>query len=277
MATVPRRSVLVVGGSTGFGAAIIQRMRSDGYSVIGTSRKASLTPLATATPDLQRLDVRDDASVAALQAHLTEQGFIPDVIVLNAGYGIAGPVENTPMVLAEAQFATNFFGLHRLVQAFLPAMRRRGAGQLIFIGSIAAQLPLPFQCFYSASKAALAAYSDALRMEVMAHGIKVSIVEPGDHRTEFGVSRAVVPAGADRAYEPQAGRALALYAASEQAGPTADGLAALVSRIARTNRPRTRYRQTLLKERAALALRALLPGGMFERIIMAEFKIPRRR
>mgnify|MGYP003386520231 CR=1 FL=1 len=275
MATVPRRSVLVVGGSTGFGAAIIQRMRSDGYSVIGTSRKASLTPLATATPDLQRLDVRDDASVAALQAHLTAQGFIPDVIVVNAGYGIAGPVENTSMVLAEAQFATNFFGLHRLVQAFLPAMRRLGAGQLIFIGSIAAQLPLPFQCFYSASKAALAAYSDALRMEVMAHGIKVSIVEPGDHRTEFGVSRAVVPAGADRAYEPQAERALALYAAS--AGPTADGLAALVSRIARTNRPRTRYRQTLLKERAALALRALLPGGMFERIIMAEFKIPRRR
>ncbi len=276
MTTKTKRLVLVVGASSGFGAAILQYMSADGFDVIGTSRRApSDAPIDLENPVLQCLDVRDDASVSALLARLQRQNLSPDVIVLNAGFGIAGPVEETPVALAEAQFATNFFGLHRVVLGFLPLMRQRRSGQLIFIGSIAGQLPLPFQTFYSASKAALAAYSDALRMEVMAHGIKVSLVEPGDHNTAFGEARTAPKLASDSPYLPQAAVALAEYEKGETNGAPAHEIAVLVTRIAHANQPKPRYVKGNLIERGGLGLRALLSGRLFERVMMSAFKIPR--
>jgi NAD(P)-dependent dehydrogenase (short-subunit alcohol dehydrogenase family) len=276
MADVRPRIALVVGGSSGFGAAIVDQLRRDGLMVIGTSRQVPADqPIDVETPALQCLDIRDEASVAALQAHLARHQMQPDVIVVNAGFGISGPVEDTPTTLAQAQFETNFFGSHRVVRAFLPAMRQRGSGQFIFIGSIAGQIALPFQPFYSASKAALAAYSDALRMEVMRHGIGVSLVEPGDHRTEFGAGRKPAPGAGDSAYQPQLARALALYEAGEQQGPPASELATLVARIARTPHPRPRYVKGLVLERLGMLARNRLPGWLFERLIMLVFRIPR--
>lgn len=278
MLNMNNRLALVVGASSGLGAAIAHQLRRDGFGVIGTSRRAvPNTPIDVHADQLQCLDVRDDQSVQSLTAHLRAHQLVPDVVILNAGYGISGSVEETPTSLAEAQFATNFFGLHRVVQAFLPPMRERGSGQLIFIGSIARQLPLPFQSFYSASKAALAAYADALRMEVMVHGLTVSTIEPGDHQTGFAVGRDSSLITTNSPYQPQAARAIELYEKSERGGAPAASLAAFVSRVATARHPTSRYQVCSKQERFALMMRAMLPARLFERFMMSIFEIPRNK
>lgn len=270
------RTVLVIGASTGFGAATAKLFADRGARVIGTSRGAAPDgPIAATGLTLARLDVCEDASVAALAARLAEAGALPDLIVLNAGYGISGAVEDTPPEQAQAQFNTNMFGVHRVVRAFLPGMRERRSGRLILIGSVAAQIPIPFQSFYSASKAAAEAYMAALRMEVAVFGIHVSVIAPGDHDTAFGAARAANDSGPESAYQPQAQRAVAIMEASETQGASAEDVARLVIRIAGLRRPKGLYVQANVMERLALVLKAALPAGLFERIVMGTYEVPR--
>lgn len=271
-----QRTVLVVGASTGFGAATAKLFVDGGARVIGTSRSAPPSgPVQATGLTMAQLDICDDASVAALAARLAEAGASPDVIVLNAGYGISGAVEDTPVEQVHAQFNTNVFGVHRVVRAFLPGMRERRSGRLILIGSVAAQIPIPFQSFYSASKAAAEAYMAALRMEVAAFGIHVSTIEPGDHDTGFGAARAANDSGPDSPYQPQAQRAVAIMEASESSGAPAEDVARLVVRIAGLQRPKGVYVQANAMERLALGLKKVLPAGLFERITMDTYKVPR--
>ena len=104
----------------------------------------------------------------------------------NAGYVLTGGIEETSLEDAKAQFETIFFGAVRMVRAVLPTMRKQGSGQIINISSIAARLPVPFEPYYAAGKAALLSWSEALRYEVKNFGIKVSVVEPGFFRTNLG-------------------------------------------------------------------------------------------
>ena len=271
-------AVLVVGASTGFGAAIADAFLARSERVIGTSRSApSEGPVGAAGLTMVQLDVCDDASVAALAARLAEAGAMPDLIVLNAGFGISGAVEDTPLEAAMAQFNTNFFGVHRVVRAFLPAMRDRQDGQLIVIGSVAGQIPIPFQAFYSASKAAAASYVKALRMEVAAFGVRVSLIEPGDHKTAFGAARAASESGPESAYQPQAQRAVEIMEASETQGAPATDVAKLVVRIAGLRRPKIRYVRANAIEKLGLVLQGVLPSGLFERMLMDTYKVPARR
>ena len=269
--------VLVVGASTGFGAAIAEAFLAQGERVIGTSRLAPRNGAIAATGlTMAQLDVRDEASVAALASRLDGAGIVPDVVVLNAGYGISGAIEDTPVEAAMAQFNTNFFGVHRMVGALLPALRAQGSGRLIVIGSVAAQIPVPFQAFYSASKAAVASYAAALRMEVAAFGVDVTVVEPGDHKTAFGAARPLSDSGPESAYQPQAQRAVAIMETSELAGAPASDVARLVVKIAGLKKPKARYVQANRMERLGLALKRMLPAALFERIIMDTYNVPGR-
>ena len=270
-------TVLVVGASTGFGAAIAEAFVAQGERVIGTSRSAPGEGALSGTGlTMAQLDVCDEASVAALAVRLDKAGIVPDVAVLNAGYGISGAIEDTPVEAAMAQFNTNFLGVHRMVRALLPGMRARGSGRLIVIGSVAAQIPVPFQAFYSASKAAVEAYAAALRMEVAAFGIDVTVVEPGDHKTAFGAARPLSDSGPESASQPQAQRAVAIMEASELAGAPASDVARLVVRIAGVKRPKARYVQANRMERLGLVLQRVLPAALFEGIIMDTYKVPGR-
>ena len=275
---VSARTVLVVGASTGFGAATAKMFVDRGARVIGTSRTAAPDgPIDDAGLTMVQLDVCDDASVDALATRLAEAGVLPDLIVLNAGYGISGAVEDTPIEQMRAQFNTNLFGIHRVVRSFLPGMRERRRGRLILIGSVAARIPIPFQSFYSASKAAAEAYMAALRMEVAAFGIHACTIEPGDHATAFGAARAPTDSGPDSAYQPQAQRAVAIMEASETKGAPAEDVARLVVRVAGIRRPKPVYVQANAVERLALALRSAVPGRLFERIVMDTYKVPHAR
>lgn len=185
-------TILVTGASSGLGAAIASRLNARGHRVIGTSRRVPLDAgLVPGAVGLLPLDVCLDASVRSLRDRLERLEAMPDVLILNAGIAVAGSLEETPGGIAEAQFQTNLFGVHRVVQAFLPHLRGGRSGRIIVIGSLAGRMALPFQGFYSASKAAVAAYAAVLRQELAVHGVTVILVEPGDFATELDGHRAV--------------------------------------------------------------------------------------
>ncbi|HHY82558.1 MAG TPA: SDR family oxidoreductase [Clostridiales bacterium] len=187
--------VLITGASSGIGEATAKFLARQGFKVYGTSRKAdngSITYADDITKGfvkMVRLDVCDDQSVAeAVDYVMSQEGQI-DVLINNAGFGISGAIEETSESEAYSQLNTNFFGVHRMCRKVLPIMREQKKGLIINIGSVAGQFAIPYQAMYSASKYALEAYTEALRMEVRDFGIRAAIVEPGDTRTGFTDNR----------------------------------------------------------------------------------------
>ena len=138
------------------------------------------------------LDVDDDTSVErAVAAVLARAGRI-DAIVNNAGWAIMGAVEDTAIAEAKAQMETNFFGVLRLCRAVLPVMRRQGGGTIVNISSLSGLFGTPFSGLYSASKFAVEGMSEALHFETRKLGIRVVLIEPGDHASALAASRRIV-------------------------------------------------------------------------------------
>jgi short-subunit dehydrogenase len=269
-----RSTIVVTGASSGLGKAIAERLAQSGTRVIGTSRTAPANgSLLTPGVAMARLDVCDDASVEAFVARLAAESVVPRTIILNAGYGIAGAIEETAPDAALAQFNTNLIGAHRVVRAFLPTLRASG-GQLIFIGSVAGRIALPFQAFYSASKAALASYVEALRIELRPFDIWVTLIEPGDHRTDFPARRQPQGNRPDSPYEPLRTEVLNAMVASETAGAPPESLARVVARIVATDRPKRRHLKINATERFFVVQKAMLPGSWFDHVLRKVYKIP---
>jgi NADP-dependent 3-hydroxy acid dehydrogenase YdfG len=143
--------VLITGASSGIGKACFEHLSSKGFTVYGTSRKANLPP----EDGLIQMDVRDDESVRRCVDYIVEKEGRIDVVVNNAGIGLAGAVEETSIEEAKNIFETNFFGVHRVCRVVLPIMRRQRSGLIVNISSIMGLIALPFQAFYSATKFAL--------------------------------------------------------------------------------------------------------------------------
>jgi len=258
------RVVLVTGASSGVGACCAAYLAERGYRVYGASRSAAaptgVVPLS--------IDVTDDASVSqAVAAVLDREGRI-DVLINSAGFGVAGAVEDTTMEEAASQFEVNFFGTARVCRAVLPAMRSRGAGYIVNIGSIGGLIAIPFQGFYSASKFALEGLSESLRIEVRPFGIHVVLIEPGDHHTGFTRNRRSAAADTGvSAYRTRFERAIARMASDEQNGPKPDAIARLVQKVIDNSRPRLRYAAGPASQRAAVWLKRLLPNRIVEGIV----------
>ncbi len=137
------------------------------------------------------LDVRADDSVAACVKAVSSQVGQLDVLVNNAGYELAGALEELSLDEAKTQFETNFFGVVRMVKAVLPLMRQHKHGQIINISSLSSLTPIPFMGLYSASKFALEGYTEALRLEVQPFNLKVSLIEAGFLKTPMMDKRQV--------------------------------------------------------------------------------------
>ena len=272
--------VLITGASSGFGEACAQHLGTKGYRVYGTSRRATWNPDArqnspgTASCQLIPMDVCDTASVdAGVDTVLKTAGRI-DVVICNAGFGLAGSVEDSTVEEAKRQLETNFFGTWRVCRAVLPHLRRQESGYLVIMGSLAGVMGIPFQAAYSASKFALEGMAEALRMEVKPWGIHVVLIQPGDFRTGFTRNRIKTTAsGQNPAYAASFTRALAVMEKDERQGPSPEKLARLVARIITHPAPRLRYTAGTMSQRAGALLKRVLPGRLFEWLMMATYKL----
>ena len=256
-----KRVVLVTGASSGIGLACATHLAGRGYRVYGTSRQAATGQAGSVA--MLVADVTDDHSVERAVAAVLEREGRLDIVVNNAGMGIAGPVENTSIEAAKRQLEVNFFGAFRVCRAVLPAMRRQGAGYIVNIGSIGGLIAIPYQAMYSASKFALEGLSESLRMEVRPFGVKVVIIEPGDHKTALTGNRTEMSGGTD-VYSQSFQAALARTVHDEQSGPGPEQVARLLYRIVNTRDPRLRYTIGPATQRAAVWLKRLLPYSVTE-------------
>jgi short-subunit dehydrogenase len=172
---------LVTGASRGIGRAVAEALSARGWDVIGTCR----APKKLAPADRIRgvryeaLDLSREESVEGL----TRKVGGVDLLVNNAGESPIGPAEELPLKAMRDHFQVNFFAPARLAQSLLPAMREKGGGMIVFIGSIRSEVATPFSSIYSSSKAALRSFAESMRMEVGEHGVRVCIVAPWHVRT----------------------------------------------------------------------------------------------
>jgi NAD(P)-dependent dehydrogenase (short-subunit alcohol dehydrogenase family) len=264
MAAAQNRVVLVTGASSGIGRSCAELLATRGCRVFGASRRPAPNPLFETLP----MDVRDDGSVCRAVAALMDREGRIDALVNSAGIAIAAAVEDTSIEEARDQLEVNFFGVLRVCRAVLPAMRRQRAGHIVNIGSIGGLVAIPYQGLYSASKFALEGLSESLRLEVRRFGVKVVLIEPGDHRTSLTANRRVT-AGAlsNSVYRDRFDRALARMATDEQGGPGPEVVARLVARVLESANPRLRYTAGPMPERAAVWLKRLLPYAAVEKIV----------
>jgi len=256
------RVVLITGASAGIGQVAADQLHGGGWTVIGASRRGTAT--AGWTPLV--MDVDDDDSVRTGVQQVIEQNARLDAVVLCAGWGLAGAVEQTPIAQAKEQFETNFWGSVRVVQAALPFMRSQGGGRVVLVSSIGGIVGIPFQAFYSASKFAMEGYGEALAYEVAPFGIEVTLIEPGNVRTDFtGSRRNVEPPVGDDSYAAMVAKAVGLMERDEANGVPADDVAAVIAAVLNSAHPRRRTSVGKMGERVGIMAKRLIPYRVFER------------
>ncbi|NBV69462.1 MAG: SDR family NAD(P)-dependent oxidoreductase [Synechococcaceae bacterium WB4_2_0805] len=180
-------SVLVTGASSGIGAATASLLLDRGWRVFAAARRLEpMAALEAQGAELFQLDLSKNQSRSALATELQSRVGALDALVNNAGFGEVGPLETMELERARAIFEVNVFGLMGLTQLLVPAMRQRGCGRIVNVSSIAGRWVTPGSGWYGASKFALEALSDALRLELKSFGLQVVIVEPGLIATNFG-------------------------------------------------------------------------------------------
>ena len=264
MAVETGRVALVTGASSGIGEAAAHELLAAGFSVYGTSRRAVAGEERDGVAFLP-LDVTDDQSVAGAVREVLDRSGRIDVLVNNAGFGVAGAAEESSVEQARALFETNLFGAMRMIRAVLPHMRERGSGRIINISSVLGLLPAPFGALYAATKHAMEGYSESLDHEVREHGVRVLLVEPAYTRTSFG-------ANAIRADEPlpvYARRSEVLDALTAEAikgGDEPSVVGEAIVAAATDSRPKLRYPAGPLARRVT-KLRRYAPATVFDKQI----------
>lgn len=187
-----KKVVLLTGGSAGIGLSAAIQLMNKGVKVYAASRRGgesqkSLNGVGELIP--VKMDVNKEDEIKAVIAQILKENSRLDAVICNAGNGIAGSIEDTSEEEMRYQMETNFFGAVKTIQACLPTFRSQGYGKIIATSSVAAIVPIPFQAFYSAGKAALLVFMQALAMEVKPFGIQCCTILPGDTKTEFTASR----------------------------------------------------------------------------------------
>lgn len=184
MSNINAKVALVTGASSGIGEATAERLAAAGYRVYGTSRRGAQ---AGQRPfEMLPLDVTSDESVEAAVSHVIQREGRIDLLVNNAGFGVApAGAEESSLDQARSIFDTNFFGLIRMTRAVVPHMRRQGSGRIINIGSVLGFVPMPYGALYAATKHAVEGYSESLDHELRTRGIRVSVIEPAYTKTPF--------------------------------------------------------------------------------------------
>lgn len=230
------KTALVTGGSSGIGRACASALAAAGCRVYEISRRDKALDGVTHIT----ADVTDEGALAAAADRIAAEAGRIDILVCCAGFGISGAVEFTPLADARRQLDVNFFGTVNAVRAVLPHMRRANGGRIVCTSSVAGAIPIPFQTYYSVSKAAVNAYVRALRCELRPFGIGVCAVMPGDIATGFTAAREKSPAG-DDVYGGRIARSVTGMEKDEKNGGTPDAAGRFLARRALQRRVRPLY------------------------------------
>ncbi|PQY49821.1 SDR family oxidoreductase [Cronobacter sakazakii] len=253
-----QKSLLITGCSSGIGLACAHELRCQGFQILAACRKpddvARMNTLGFIGIELD-LDSPQSVEAAAQEViRLTNNRLYG--IFNNGGYGVYGPLSTISRAQMEQQFSTNFFGAHQLTMLLLPAMLPHGEGRIVNTSSVMGLISTPGRGAYAASKYALEAWSDALRMELRYSGVKVSLIEPGPIRTRF--TENVNQTQADKPVENPG------IAARFTLGPEA--VVAKVRHAFESPNPRIRYPVTLVTHAVGI-LKRLLPTRIMDKIL----------
>ena len=232
------KTAIVTGASSGIGRASAEALAREGFTVFGTSRKA--TGEGSNGVTMLVCDVTDDRSVASLISEVLSKTGRIDLLVNNAGIGLQAGAEESSVAQVQALFDVNLFGIVRMTNAVLPAMRRRGEGRIINIGSILGIVPAPYSAYYSAAKHAVEGYSESLDHEIRAFNIRVSVIEPAFVRTVFDQNGFEADSVMKEYDEARAGVAALLRDVMPKADPP-EVVAKVVLKAATDKHPRRRY------------------------------------
>ncbi len=270
------RSVLVTGCSSGIGRAVAETLHGRGYRVFASVRQEKdVAALAAAGMEALHLDLSSSASISAAVRHaLDRTGGRLDALVNNGAYGQPGAVEDLTRETLRAQFEVNVFGTQELTNRVLPAMRAQGHGRIVQISSLLGFVSLAFRGAYTASKYALEALTDTMRLELRGSGIRLSLVEPGPITSRFreNAYRAFL-ANIDRetsAHREYYRRVEARLGGAKPLPFTlpAEAVADKVVHALEAARPRVRYRVTVPARFLGAAKRAL-PDPLMDRLLLA--------
>lgn len=226
---------LISGASSGIGYALCGMLLASGFIVYGISRRGTVPDGAFGLC----ADVTKENELKKAVDTVKERSGRIDLLVTNAGFGISGPIEFTSLSDAREQMDVNFFGQYLLIRAVLPLMREQGSGHIVCVSSVAAQMAIPYQSFYSASKSAVNALALSLRNEVRDFGIKVTCVMPGDAKTGFTDARRKDLNG-DSVY-PKSASAVTSMEKDERSGMSADDVASVIVKAAFKTNPAPLY------------------------------------
>jgi len=264
--------VLITGGSSGIGKAIGEYLHTKNYIVYGTSRNPE-NHLNSVPFTLLSLDVTKPASVDAAISEIIEKEGRLDVLVNNAGVGITGPVEETPLEEIRNAFEINFYGPLHVIKTVLPHMRTQGSGHIVNITSIAGYMGLPYRGIYSATKGALELITEAYRMETKQFGIQMTNVAPGDFATNIAQGRYHAPILDNSPYQEAYGRSVAMMDAHVDAGSDPNQMAKVIHTIIETKHPKIHYKVGAFLQKISVTLKRILPDKMYERMLMKHYKL----
>ena len=252
-----KKVVIITGASKGIGHAAARLLCERGYTVYNLSRSpcdlAGVKSLICDVTDRVKLKEAIDDIFAAEQ-HI-------DILVNNAGAGIAGSVEKTVSADAKALFDLNFFAMFEAIKYTVPYMRTQGYGRIINIGSVAGALQIPFQAFYSASKAAVEALSNCLRGELAPFNIKVAAIMPGDTSTSFTEARKNNFERNDSDYGNRITRSVEIMENDERSGMPPEKTARVIYKAITGTNPRPLY-TVGFKYKLFLLLNRILPARL---------------
>jgi NAD(P)-dependent dehydrogenase (short-subunit alcohol dehydrogenase family) len=269
---------LVTGASSGIGEATALKLREAGYTVYGAARRVQrMQHLTKQGIQLLAMDVTDDTSMRdGVEKIIADNGRL-DVLVNNAGYGSYGAVEDVPLQEAREQFEVNVFGAARLTQLVLPHMRAQRSGTIVNITSMGGRMYTPLGGWYHATKFALEALSDCLRMELKPFGIDVVVIEPGGVKSEWGgiAAQKVRAVSGTGPYAPQ-GNAVAESLSSEASQrrmSSPDLIAKTIVKSVQARRPKTRY-AVGFGAKPMILLHNMLPNRTFDAFMRRATGVP---
>ncbi len=264
--------VLITGATSGIGKEMAEVLAYHGYAVYGTGRNIKRVSVSANLRYLF-MDVKDRDSVEKTVKQIIEKSGRIDILINNAGVGLAGALEEIPFSDIYNTYETNLFGIIRLTKEVIPFMRQQGRGLIVNVSSIAGRIGLPFQSIYSSSKFALESITEAMSIELKVFGIKVCMIEPGDYNTSVNQNRKIIRPSENSAYSERLSGFFDLLKRNIDNGRPPEQIKSLILKIVKSENPKMRYRSGRLIENLTPLARFIIPSRIFEKILIRYYKI----